>query len=449
MAGIGWKLQRLIDRDTLAGQLAAYMTGVAVTSAPWLLTTAVLVVLRLTSSGERAAELSIAEQLMTWIYAITLILCAPIQVVASRYAADRLYDLKIEGLAPTLRRILAATLVGFMIVGIVLVLVADVNRQLAGLGVGLTVIVGAQWLMLSVGGGLCSPSVVLRAYAIGAPISVVCALAFERGVGLGGSGYMAGFALGQLVALALLIAGTFRALPAGEDESARIAPAFRIYWMLGAAAFVYHLAIWSDKVAVWLVAGGAAAQVYTTAAAFAWLSVIPAFAWIYVQVETVFYQRYRLFYDGIEGGATLDELRSWSKGIAAEARRIVRGAALIQLLVSGIALAAATTFMHKAMLGDAMVPTFRLLLVGSALLVVTLLGLLLLSYFDRRRDSLIVAIVLLVANLGLTLLATEAGVSPALGYVGGCAIGCGLSLFLVRRSLESLLVETFQSQPFR
>src|SRR5512143_713254 len=203
MAGIGWKLHRLIDRDTLAGQLAAYMTGVAVTSAPWLLTTAVLVVLRLTSTGGKAAELSIAEQLMTWIYAITLILCAPIQVVASRYAADRLYDLKIAGLAPTLRRILAATLVGFMIVGIVLVTVADVNRQLAGLGVGLTVIVGAQWLMLSVGGGLCSPSVVLRAYAIGAPISVVCALAFERGVGLGGSGYMAGFALGQLVALSL------------------------------------------------------------------------------------------------------------------------------------------------------------------------------------------------------------------------------------------------------
>ena len=33
MAGIGWKLQRLIDRGSLAGTIGAYLTGVAVTSA--------------------------------------------------------------------------------------------------------------------------------------------------------------------------------------------------------------------------------------------------------------------------------------------------------------------------------------------------------------------------------------------------------------------------------
>ena len=49
MAGIGWKLQRMIDHGSLAGTIAAYLTGVAVTSAPWLLTTAVLTSLRLVS----------------------------------------------------------------------------------------------------------------------------------------------------------------------------------------------------------------------------------------------------------------------------------------------------------------------------------------------------------------------------------------------------------------
>ena len=34
MAGIGWKLQRMIDRGSLAGTIGAYLTGVAVTSAP-------------------------------------------------------------------------------------------------------------------------------------------------------------------------------------------------------------------------------------------------------------------------------------------------------------------------------------------------------------------------------------------------------------------------------
>jgi polysaccharide biosynthesis protein PelG len=277
---------------------------------------------------------------------------------------------------------------------------------------------------------------------------VGCALALERGAGLGGPGYVAGFAAGQLVALGFLSAGTFQALPAEEDESERILPAFRTYWMLAASALTYHVAIWVDKLGVWIMQGATTAGTYTTAAAFAWLSVIPAFAWIYVQVETVFYQRYRLFYDGVEGGATLDELRSWAVGITAEARRIVRSAALIQLLVSSVALAAAPLLMNKARLGEELVSTFRWLLLGSALLVITLLGLLLLSYFDRRREAMVVSIVLLVGNLALPIGAAALGLPPAVGYVLGCGIACGLVLALVRRRLDSLLVDTFQSQPF-
>lgn len=448
MAGIGWKLQRLIDRDTLAGQLAAYMTGVAVTSAPWLLTTAVLVVLRLTARSGDAAEMTAVEQLMTATYAVTLVLCAPVHVVASRYAADRLYDTRIESIAAPLRRVLAATLVGFALVGVVVVWALGVPGQLVLLGVALNVIVGAQWLLLSVGGGLCSPTVVLGAYGWGAPISILGALVLDRGAGFGGVGYLAGFALGQLCALALLVRGTFRSLPPTEDDTARLGPAFRTYWLLATSALIYHAAIWADKLAVWAVAGGAAAQGYTTAAAFAWFSAVPAFAWIYVQIETVFYQRYRLFYDGLEGGATLDELRRWSAGISTEAKRIVRGAALVQGAVTAIGIAATPVICRKAGLALELVPTLRLLLIGSALQVVALLGLLVLSYFDRRREAMVVSIVLLCANVGFTVVAELVGLPLGLGYVLSCAISCGLALVLVNRRLESLLLDTFQSQPF-
>jgi uncharacterized membrane protein len=431
MAGIGWKLQRLIDRDTLAGQLAAYMTGVAVTSAPWLLTTAVLVVLRLTSREGDPAEMATVEQLMTAAYATTLVLCAPVHVVASRYAADRLYDTRIESIAAPMRRVLAATLVGFAVVGVALVALLGVGPPLGVIGVALTVIVGAQWLLLSVGGGLCSPHVVLGAYGMGAPISIFGALALARGAGYGAVGYLGGFAAGQLVSLALLARGTFRALPASEDDGARLGPAFRTYWMLAASALVYHAAIWADKLAVWAVAGGRIAQDYTTAAAFAWFSAIPAFAWIYVQIETVFYQRYRLFYDGLEGGATLDELRRWSAGISDEARRIVRGAALVQGAVTAAGIAATP-----------------LIVAGSALQVVSLLGLLVLSYFDRRREAMVVSIIFLVSNAGFTAAAHFVDLPLAVGYVASCGVACVLALILVNRRLDSLLLDTFQSQPF-
>ena len=59
-------------------------------------------------------------------------------------------------------------------------------------------------------------------------------------------------------------------------------------------------------------------------AALAWFSVIPAFAWIYVQIETVFYRRFRAFYGDLEGGAPLRAAQGGAANVAAEAAHPAR-----------------------------------------------------------------------------------------------------------------------------
>ena len=76
------------------------------------------------------------------------------------------------------------------------------------------------------------------------------------------------------------------------------------------------MSIWADKVVVYIVQGGDAAAFYAAIAAVAWFSVIPAFAWIYVQVETAFYQRFRSFYAELESGAPLRELKQHAERIS-------------------------------------------------------------------------------------------------------------------------------------
>src|SRR4029077_9948953 len=145
----------------------------------------------------------------------------------------------------------------------------------------------------------------------------------------------------QLLTLALLLRGVARAIPPGADESARLGPAFSEYRLLALSALADYLSIWADKLVVYLVMGGTAAAFYAAIAAVAWFSVIPAFAWIYVQVETVFYQRFRAFYADLESGAPLRQLKDGAELISLEARRILRGAAIVQAASSGVAIAAA------------------------------------------------------------------------------------------------------------
>ena len=111
--------------------------------------------------------------------------------MVSRYTADRLYDRHVDRIARA-----AAARDG-----------ADGRRLRAGrrrrwswllrlplalalVGAPLTAVIGAQWLMLSVGGGMMSPVVLLRAFGVGAPVSLIAALAVERAAPAGGAGYL-------------------------------------------------------------------------------------------------------------------------------------------------------------------------------------------------------------------------------------------------------------------
>lgn len=448
MAGIGWKLERMLERDTLGSTLQAYLTGVAVTSAPWLLTTAVLVTLRVLARGQVGAELATVERAITITYALTLVLSAPVHVVVSRFAADRLFERRPDLIAVPLRRALSATLVVFLAVGIVTMVVMHPPFGIAVPGALLTAVVAAQWLLLSVGGGMSTPAGVLGAFAIGAAASVLAALALERAAGLGARGYLIGFTFGQGVALVCMLLQILRSLPASESTVPRgaLRGALREYRLLAISAVAVQAAVWIDKVVVWCVRGPGEASTLASATALAWFTVIPAFAWIYVQIETAFYTVFRRYYRGIESGAALAELEASAAAINVEAGRVVRGAAVVQLVVTALALLAAPHIVAVLGLPEATL-SFRLSLIAASFQVLTLLGLLLLYYLDLRREAVRVAILEVIAIGLATALATALDAPAALGAAIGSIAPAAYALLVIRRAFSHLIADTFQSQP--
>jgi uncharacterized membrane protein len=451
MAGISWKLERMIDRDSLADTVAAYLTGVAVTSAPWLLTTAALVSMHLLARGHAGeGDFLAVEQIVTVTYAVTMVLSAPIHVVLSRYTADRLYERRPAAIAPSVRCTLAATLLGFLVVGLFVMTLFAAPLSLACAVPVLAVLVGGQWLLLGVGGSLCAPAVVLRAFGAGTVVSIAGSLALERAAELGARGFLYGFAAGQAVTMMGMLIGVLRALPETDDVDPRTPPwpAFREYRLLAASAFLFHLSVWADKLMIWVLAGTAQAVIYASAAALAWFSVIPAFAWIYVEVETAFYRKFRAFYGALEGGASLVELEIGAGELRRETARILRGAAAIQILITALTLAASGRLVAAIGLPPEAVMPFRLVALGAVPQVITLLGMLLLYYFDLRHDALLVATAHLTACTAVTAAAWALGLPPGLGFVTASVLSMAIVLHLANHRLQKLVVDTFQSQPY-
>lgn len=446
MAGIGWKLERLMARDSLSSTLQAYLTGVAVTSAPWLLTTAVLTLIR--TLGKDRADLALVEQLVTMVYAVTLVLSAPIHIVVSRYAADRLFERRIDLVAAPLRRALCFTLLGFLPVGAAVMAILGAPLEVAVVGVLLTSIVAAQWLLLALGGGTSSPGGLLRAFALGAAISMVAALLLERQ--LGARGYMVGYTLGQAIALAGMLYQVLSDLPGAESPAPprALRAALREYHLLAISAVAIHAAIWVDKLVTWAIAGGREASTLSTTTSLAWCAVIPAFAWIYLEVETSFYKVFRRYFRGIDGDAAIDAIGEAAVDIRVETMRLLRGAAVVQLVVFGVAVLAAPQVVTLLALPPGSTLALCSSLVAASFQVITLLCLLILYYLDLRHAAVRIAVVELVAIGGATALALTLGATPALGTALGSIAPTVYAILVVRGSIKRLLPDTFQCQPY-
>ncbi len=76
MAGIGWRLERLMEQGSLGGTAAAYATGASVMALPWILTTAVLCTLPM--AIREPAVLATAGVVVEVAHAVALLVCGPV-----------------------------------------------------------------------------------------------------------------------------------------------------------------------------------------------------------------------------------------------------------------------------------------------------------------------------------------------------------------------------------
>ncbi len=428
--------------------MSVFLTGAAVTSGPWLLTTLVLVLMRVSAAGSSISGVADAERIITVVYGGVIVLGAPVDIMLSRYAADRVYERRRDQIAAPLRRVLAGCLIAFLVLGTVAMYVMGVSVELGVAGAVLAAVVGGQWLLLSAAGGLSSPSIILRAFAFGAPSSLLGVLVLARPELLGATGYLYGFAAGQLVTLGLLLWGTLQALPAEEDEHAGILSAFREYWLLAAAALAFHAGLWVDKLVVYVRADGALASLYSAMAAIAWLSVVPACAYLFVTVETVFHRRFRAFYAALHTGSRLSELEVLAVEVRQEVTQTLRGTAAVQAGATLLCLLLAPSVARHLSISPGHVPILRWLLVGAALQVLAVAATLLLYYFDFRREALAAALTQLFASGMLTWYIGAPAPFLGAGYAAACALTCAVGITLLQMRMWRLLEHTFQSQPY-
>lgn len=454
MAGIGFRLQSLLDEDSYTSSLKAYAYSGLIAAGPFVITILVVTMVNWAAfENISAQQLAYFQNMITYAYAYALITLGLSQMVVTRYIADSYYSGHTTHFS-------AVFFSNFIVNA--LLWTPGALWFLSGLSVSggfklsaliLYLVTMGMWLALIFLSAAKDYVSMSRAFIIGAAVSA--AVGVFMGERLGLEGYFGGFVSGQIVTFYLLVSALLREFGYSEARDYYWLGYFLKHPRLALIGLVYNLGIWADKFLFWgspegksLDSNFSYCPVYDAPLFYSYLTVVPSLAYFLFRMETDFFLKYQAYYKGIERQESLDALEGRRLAIVESLSHNLMRMVLFQGILSGLVLIIVPWIAHATRLDPLQMGVLRIGIFASFLQLGVLIVLNLLLYFDLQTDALTMTGVFCLANGLLTFLSLRFGL-PAFGF--GYSLACFLALAvgfsLLNERLRLLHYWTFARQP--
>ncbi len=451
MAGIGFELKKLADRDNLIGVVHAYVSAGLAAAGPWLFTIlAIAGITILYADFLSYDELINFRVILIYNLAASLVLSAPVFMVITRYIADAVSAKDVTNVP--------STLLGCMIITLAIQLpfalffygyYFDLPLALRVSAVANLFLLTLVWLLGVFLMGLKDFHAVNWSYGIGMLVAVL--LAQWLRTDYGAAGMLNGFNAGIMVIVFSLVAKVFAEYPYKYQSPFGMLSSFRRYKQLAWGGFFYNLAIWIDKLIMWwapertmLPSKMIMYPDYDSAMFLAYVTIVPSMAVFVFSVETNFFQRYRRFYDDILEHKPLSRIRENGRKLADSVLHHARTFMVVQGTITFLAIVLAAQILGALNINYRQIGIFRLGTLGGMLHVLALFEMILLSYFDSRIRVMWLQFFFLISNIVFTLISMHLGFAYyGYGYFLSAALTFLLTSFVLYRFLGNLPYHAF------
>lgn len=455
MAGIGFELRRLSRQQTLTGIASALGHAAVIAAGPWLFTIVSLATITLfTEPVAGLATLATFRAIIIYAFAISLVLTAPVTIVATRLVADALWLKKPARVRPLLfgAYMVAIAFVSAGTAALALYFKMPPDLAIALLAASLTV--ALIWVALSFCGAVRDYRGVTIAFAAGLFASLLLATLAAlsgHGAALMTWGFVSGLTLTFLL-LTMRVLDTFGGrLDRPQAGFEMIMAGFRTYRHLALGALAGTVAVWIDKWIFWFspigetVAGGLVhAPLYDSAMFIASLVIIPALSIFVVQLETEFFERYQSYYSTISTHGTLHQIEAARVRLASGTLEKFVLITVMQVGICAILVLSAPLIVELLNLQFQQISILRYGALGAVFQFIFISSTSMLLFFDRRRFYLAMQVVFLSLNAGLTLLSVHLGEAYfGVGYFSACLIASFVAYLAADRTFEQLNFLTF------
>ncbi|MFM9938558.1 MAG: exopolysaccharide Pel transporter PelG [Hyphomicrobiaceae bacterium] len=455
MAGIGFQLRKLSRQDTLSSVVAAAGHAAVIAAGPWLFT--ILSLATITLTAERVTGLEVLATfriVIIYAFAVSLVLTAPVTMVATRLVADALW-LKQPERVPALLLGAFALALAVLSVGVaILIAFFQPPAETALVLAAASMLVGLIWVVLSFCGAVRDYRGVTLAFLYGLIVSVAASITAAV-LGYGATAITWGFLSGLGVTffgLTRRVLATFpqpvhaplaglRAVIAGLDA----------YWRLALGALLGTLAVWIDKWIFWFSPEGERlgvglyhAPLYDSAMFIASLGIIPALSAFVLRLETDFFERYQQYYATIASHGTYTQIEGARERMHIYTLDNLTLISVLQIGICAVMILTAPLVIETLGLQFRQISILRYGALGAVFQFVFIACSAMLLFFDRRRMYLLTQLFLFGLMAGLTMVSLRLGPEfYGVGYFLACVIGGFVAYFLADRTFTNLNFLTF------
>jgi len=456
MAGIGFRLRKMLDQESYLATIQAYLYSALISSGPWLIT--ILVIGLLGFLQTRAAypftQIVIFRLTIIYVYAFSLIIVGIIQMPLTRYLADLLFARDLQMYLPTyIAALIAVGVVQGLIGGTAIFFFSDWSFTYASHAFILYLAVSFTWVAMIFITTVKDFFSISLSFLLGGIISV--GLGYYLGKSRGTEGYLIGYTAGQVflfLFLTLRIAVEFRSRLSLSFDFLRY---LKLYPTLVLVGFLYNLAIWIDKFVFWFGPVGKnvdaflhSCDVYDVPMFLAYLTIVPAMSLFLIRIETSFYQRYKSFYGAIVSKKSLSTIRSQKEAMVQSIKLSLVRLLKIQGTISLLAVLAVPYLIDLLPLNWLHLNTLRIGILGAFLHVLFLILSICLLYFEFRLETMWLTLAFFALNTAGAYLTVHRGISfYGYGYFAACFLCLLAGILVLDYKIRNLEYITFVMQP--
>ena len=452
MAGIGFELRKYLDEDSFSGTLKAYGFAGLISAGPWVLSILGVMLIGIVALSQKIGGQEVEQftTSVTWIMGSSLILSGLLQLVFTRFIADRLFEGRDHLINPNLfGALLLTTLVSGLLGLLILITMFNESFSYEFLMLSNFVTLNNVWIVVIFVAGLKKFKLILYSFAAGYATTVCLSILL---IPYGISGLLGGLLAGHAVLLFTMLAVVIPEAPVVNTVRTDFLRRRHIFPVLIFVGLFYNLGIWIDKLMFWTFPGTSeavigplrASLIYDLPIFLAYLSIIPGMAVFLLRIETDFAEAYDGFFNAVRGNASLQEIETLGNEMILAVRE-----GIFQIIrVQGITVLVLYMLGPKiiAWLGisDKFIHLYYIDLVGVAAQVLMLAVLNVLFYLDRLSDAFWLTLTLLISNAAFTWITLQMGpMYYGYGFGLSMTLTAFVGIFLLSSELENIEFRTF------